>query len=77
MLSISLQGSIFESAPDQVEAAAALYVSVGRLAIDGGALIGGVVAEGPRLPSELLIGGLRHGCILLPILAFDSSGPVR
>jgi predicted MFS family arabinose efflux permease len=68
-VSVSLQTWMIKAAPQAVEAASALWVSVFNFSIGLGALIGGVVVDSVTLPSVLWLGG-----ILVLITAFAVLG---
>lgn len=56
MLPIAIQSWIFSAAPERLETAAALFVSVGQLAMGAGALLGGIAIDQYGVASALWLG---------------------
>ena len=69
-VSVSLQTWMFKAAPQAIEAASALWVSVFNLSIALGALVGGFVVDSITLSSVLLLGGV---IVLLTAIAVWST----
>lgn len=57
VLPIALQTYIFSSAPDKLEAIAALFVSVAQLSIGAGALVGGLTVDSFGVSAAMVLGG--------------------
>ncbi|WAL68456.1 MFS transporter [Amycolatopsis cynarae] len=71
-VSVSLQTWMIKAAPQAVESASALWVSVFNLAIGLGALAGGVIVDALSLDGVLLLGG---ACFLVAGLAVWTVRP--
>lgn len=56
MLPIAIQNWIFSAAPERLETAAALFVSIGQLAMGAGALLGGIAIDQYGVASALWLG---------------------
>lgn len=69
-VSVSLQTWMFKAAPQAIEAASALWVSVFNLSIALGALVGGFVVDSITLSSVLWLGGV---IVLLTAIAVWST----
>lgn len=58
MLPIAIQNWIFSAAPERLETAAALFVSIGQLAMGAGALLGGIAIDQYGVASALWLGAI-------------------
>lgn len=68
LLIVGLQGWVLEIAPDEADAASALYVAMFNMGIGSGALIGGVALERSGAAAVLQI-GILCGAVSLIVLA--------
>ncbi|MDQ0122052.1 putative MFS family arabinose efflux permease [Pseudomonas lini] len=77
MLPIAIQSWIFNAAPNHLESAAALFVSMGQLFMGAGALVGGITVDNYGLTSAVWVGAAGTLCGSLWIIArFFSGTPV-
>ncbi|MEU7553470.1 MFS transporter [Streptomyces sp. NPDC044571] len=73
-VSVSLQTWMLKSAPDAMEAASALWVSVFNLAIALGALVGGLIVDQVELITVAWLGGVVVLLTALTLPSLRSSG---